>query len=75
MQKKVVVINNGKPQEMGTIAQSLKDAGLNFETIELSKGEPLPKSLEDLSALLILGGPITVYDHDTSPFLKVCFNA
>jgi GMP synthase-like glutamine amidotransferase len=75
MQKKFVVINNGGKEDMASIAQSLQASGVQMETIELSKGEPLPVSLENLGGLLILGGPITIYDQDTAPFLKVYFNA
>lgn len=75
MQKKVVLINNSGEKDVRALTESLKASGFAFETIELSKGEPLPRSLEDLSGLLILGGPITVYDQDTAPFLKVYFNA
>ncbi len=75
MEKKIVVINNGRKGEGSPVAESLAASGLTFETIHLDRGEPLPKALEDVSALLILGGPITVYDQDTAPFLKVYFNA
>jgi GMP synthase-like glutamine amidotransferase len=74
MQNKVVLIRNSEQEDNGII-ESLKASGVVFETIQLSKGEPLPAALENLSGLLILGGPITVYDADTSPFLKVYFNA
>ncbi len=60
MEKRIVVISNGGKEEGSPVAESLKASGLKFETIRVGRGEPLPKTLEDISALLILGGPITI---------------
>ncbi len=74
MQKKMVLISNGGEGDAAVI-ESLRASGLSFETIKLTKGEPLPQFLENMSGLAILGGPITIFDQDTTPFLKVYFNA
>jgi GMP synthase-like glutamine amidotransferase len=75
MDKRIVVLNNGAEEEASSVTESLRSSGLNIETIQLTKGEPLPKAFENVSGLLILGGPITIYDQDTTPCLKVYFNA
>jgi hypothetical protein len=75
MQKKLIVIDNGAKDETFPLVEFLKSGGFEFETIHLSKGEPLCKPLEDLSGLLIVGGPITIFDPDTAPCLKVYLNS
>ncbi len=76
MDKKIVVIKNpGQANSEGFIEDAFKANGWDLETITLSKGEPLPKSLENVAGLLILGGPLNVYEQCTSPCMKVYFNS
>ncbi len=76
MEKKIVVIKNpGQAAPAAFIEEAFNANGWDLETIELSKGGPLPKSLEDVAGLLILGGPMNVYDQSTSPCMKVYFNS
>ena len=76
IEKKVVVIKNpGQTAPAGFIEEAFKANGWNLETIESSKEEPLPRSLEDVAGLLILGGPIHVYEQCTSPSMKVYFDS
>ena len=75
MEKKIVVITNpGHTTPAGFIEEAFKANGWDFETIQLSKGEPLPRSVEDVEGLLILGGPMNVYEQCTSPCMKVYFS-
>jgi hypothetical protein len=76
MERKIVVIKNpGQASPVGFIEEAFKANGWDLETIELSKGEPLPRSLEDVAGLLILNGPMNVYEQCTSPCMKVYFNS
>ena len=75
MAQKMIIINSGEKEGALPLVEFLKSGGYNFETINLSKDEPLCKPLEDLDGLLIIGGPITIYDQDTAPCLKVYMNA
>jgi hypothetical protein len=72
--RKMLVINNGSKEEAASVAESLQSSGFAVEMMQLSRGEPLPKDFDGLSGLLILGGPVTLYDQYTTPFLKVYFN-
>jgi hypothetical protein len=67
MKKRLVVIKQGNHSGVEDLAQVLNANGWNCETIELSKGEPLPKSLEHIDGLLILAEPLNVYDHAMNP--------
>ncbi len=43
--------------------------GFKTKIIELQKGEPLPTAPKDFDAVVVLGGPMNVYDEDKFPFL------
>lgn len=53
----------------GTIGDYLQRLKLPSHTVDLSKGEPIPE-LEQFSHLLIMGGPMAVYEMERFPFLK-----
>jgi hypothetical protein len=74
MQKELVVIKQSGCEETGCIEESLRGDGWHVNTIELSKDEPLPRSLENIDGLLILGRSVNVYEQYTYPFLKVYLN-
>lgn|GEM_PF-610761 len=76
MDRRLVVIKQGHVgQEGKKLIESLSRIhGWQIETIELSKDEPLPKSLDDIKGLIILGGPINVYEQYTNPYMKIYFN-
>lgn len=76
MDKRLVVIKHG---HVGLEADALiKDLsrlhGWQLETIELSKDEPLPKGLDEIKGLIILGESINIYEQYTNPYMKVYFN-
>lgn len=54
----------------GIIAEFFQNTAWQIETIELDKGEELPEVLFQIEALIILGGPMNVYEEDKFPFLK-----
>jgi GMP synthase-like glutamine amidotransferase len=70
MEGKIVVIKHVEKEGPGLIESIFKGDGLELETIELSAGEELPESLENVAAVIMLGGPMNVYEEDAYPFLK-----
>ncbi|MBA4418766.1 MAG: hypothetical protein C0392_12790 [Syntrophus sp. (in: bacteria)] len=76
MKKEMVIIRSDKGtcEDTGAIEEILKKSGWDVETIGLSKGEPLPRGLENVGGLLILGDNMNVYDQNAYPFLNVYFN-
>ena len=67
MSRKMVVIQHDGNHETAAIEASLASSGWEVENISLSKGEHLPAGLENVGGLLILGGPINVYEQYTNP--------
>jgi GMP synthase-like glutamine amidotransferase len=53
----------------GSLLSFMTVAGDTWETVELDGGEPIPP-LEGFDALLIMGGPMDVWDEATLPWLK-----
>ena len=54
----------------GTIGEFLDDAGISYNVIDVFNEAPLPNSLSNISAVIVLGGPMNVYEEDEYPFLK-----
>lgn len=67
---KLWVIQHIQCETLGIIADALKAEGVSFESIRPSEGRPVPKELKDASGLVILGGPMGVYEQDRYPFLR-----
>ncbi len=67
---KVIIIKHIDIEGPGTISDFLDDKNIPYEVIDIFNGEPLPNSLSNTSAIIILGGPMNVYEEDKYPFLK-----
>ncbi len=72
MEKKLVFIQRGKADDTGPLQEALRNFGWSLETIVLSDGEPLPKSLENVDGLLITGSDINVYEQHSTPLTVYC---
>ena len=70
MEAKIVVIKHVEKEGPGLIEAFFKTDGWELEIVELSKGERLPESLKDVAAVIMLGGPMNVYEEKAYPFLK-----
>lgn len=54
----------------GTIADALARAGLSTSMIRSFDGQPVPGALGEARALVVMGGPMGVYEADRHPFLS-----
>lgn len=52
----------------GSVGKHLAAAGLQLSVIELDHGEPIP-TLADYDALVVMGGPMDVWQEDLHPWL------
>jgi GMP synthase (glutamine-hydrolysing) len=64
----VLIIKNIEAEGPGTIEDFLREEGMPFVIVELGSGET-PPPLEDFTALIVLGGPMGVYEMDRYPHL------
>ena len=89
--KTALFILHQKTSEAGDIANKLKIRGFNFEIRRPSLGDSLPTNLNNYSAIVVFGGPMSANDNDEFmkkeidwigqvlqsevPFLGICLGA
>ena len=54
----------------GTLGSFLEKNGCRIETVELEAGDRLPENAGDCRLVIILGGPMNVYEENKYPFLR-----
>ena len=70
MDKAVLIIKHVEQEGPGMLGRSFEEAGWQLVTVELGKGESLPDRLDSFAAVVVLGGPMNVYEEEAYPFLK-----
>lgn len=68
--KKVLVLQNVEHEGLGMLARLLKGRGLTPEHVRLYLGEEVPRTVDGYSAIIVLGGPMGVYEEDIYPFIR-----
>ena len=53
----------------GTMGDFFKNVGFKIRIIDLEAGESFPSSLDDIKAVVVLGGPMNVYEEQKYYFL------
>ncbi|MBS1112903.1 MAG: hypothetical protein H6R42_428 [Nitrospirae bacterium] len=66
----VLILKNIQTEGPGTIEEFLRNEEIPFHTVELGLGQ-IPPHLESFNTLVILGGPMGVYDMETYPHLMI----
>lgn len=67
---KVFVLQNVQCENLGIISDALALSGVAAQYIRPFLGEEVPKGMEGASGLVIMGGPMGVYDRQEYPFLS-----
>jgi len=67
----IVIIKHISIEGPGIIGEFLKNIPWEVKTFELDKGVRLPEDLCGINAIISLGGPMSVYEEEKYPFLKV----
>ncbi len=67
---KVWVLQHIACETLGTMADILEAAKVSVQYIRPFEGMPVPKGMGDASGLIVMGGPMGVYDHPRYPFLS-----
>lgn len=65
----VLVLQHAAPEGPGSIGAALVRKGLGLRTIRIDQGAPVPETLEDCAGLVVMGGPMSVYESDRIPHL------
>jgi len=65
-----LAIQHIRCETLGSIADALGAAGIPFEVVRTFEGQPVPNTIKGFDGLIIMGGPMGVYEQDRHLFLK-----
>lgn len=64
-----LVLQHLAVEHPGTFCDLWRSAGVAWDTVELDEGEPIPQRLEAYDAMVVMGGPMDVWETDLCPWL------
>ena len=67
---KVWVLQHVACEDLGTIGDALESKGISAHYVRSFAGQPVPASMDDAAGLIVMGGPMGVYDQPRYPFLQ-----
>lgn len=65
----VCVLQHIHCETPGIIADCLQAAGIGIHFVRIFAGNPIPSNLDEPAGLVVMGGPMSVYEHERFPFL------
>ncbi|HFE52234.1 MAG TPA: type 1 glutamine amidotransferase [Bacteroidetes bacterium] len=65
----LLVVQHSTPEDLGSFASVLRDANGRATVVHSHEGQALPQSLEEFDAVVLMGGPMGVYEEQRYPFL------
>lgn len=65
----LLVIQHVTPEHLGAFADHFESAGARLTTIDFSQGDVLPGTLDGFDGMVVLGGPMDVWQRDEFPWL------
>lgn len=65
----VCILQHIHCETLGLILDCLKSAGIEMRFVRVFEGNPIPSNLHAQAGLIVMGGPMSVYDHKQFPFL------
>jgi len=66
----VLVLQHTPSETLGTMEDVLRGQQIGFRYIQTHVGEPVPRVMEDQAGLIVMGGPMGVYEQAKYPFLR-----
>ena len=67
---KVYVLQHHPVENLGSIADALEGAALAWQYIRVNEGQPVPAEMKGAGGLIVMGGPMGVYQTDRFPWLR-----
>ncbi len=68
--KHVIVVQHIQCEAPGTIAEVLEERQIPVRTVRVFDAEPVPQETGDAVGLVVMGGPMSVYEQPRYPFLR-----
>lgn len=66
---KVLVLQHLEAEHPGVFRDFLREDGIDWHTVELDEGEPIP-DLEPFDVMMVMGGPQDTWQEDQFPWLR-----
>jgi GMP synthase (glutamine-hydrolysing) len=66
----VLAIQHVAAEPPSGIAAAIERAGGDLRIVRVHEGEPVPRSIDDHAGLVVMGGPMGVYEADRYPHLR-----
>jgi GMP synthase-like glutamine amidotransferase len=70
MNGKILIIKHVSNEGPGLIRTFFEDQGWPVELVDFSNGDVLPNNFDSIAAVVMLGGPMNVYEEEKYTFLK-----
>ena len=67
---KIYVLQHHPVENLGTIADALEGAALAWQYVRVNEGQPVPHDMKGAGGLIVMGGPMGVYQTDRYPWLR-----
>jgi GMP synthase (glutamine-hydrolysing) len=64
-----LVLRHVQAEGLGLLANVLRERGIHHRYLDLPRGDAPPRDLRGVGGLIVLGGPMAVYEADRHPFL------
>jgi GMP synthase (glutamine-hydrolysing) len=68
--KEIIVLQHADCEGPGTIGDAARAANVNIRTLRGDLGQPIPSDPGMAAGLVVMGGPMGVYEHERYPFLN-----
>ncbi|MDP8951760.1 MAG: hypothetical protein M3N18_05910, partial [Actinomycetota bacterium] len=68
--RSLLAVQHTLVENLGTLGDALRATGIPYEYVRSQEGEPIPESAEGLGGLVVLGGPMGVYETERYPHLE-----
>jgi GMP synthase (glutamine-hydrolysing) len=65
----VLVLQHADPESPGILAETLRERGFRLHVVRTYRDEPVPDSASGWSGLVVMGGPMGVYEEARFPHL------
>jgi len=66
----IYVLEHAEPETSGLIGDVLEERDIELTRVLADRGQPIPSSMDDHAGLLVMGGPMGVYEADRHPHLR-----
>ena len=66
-----LVLRHVQAEGLGLLANVLRDRGIHHRYLDLPRGEAPPRDLQNVGGLIVLGGPMAVYEAERHDFLRI----